>query len=518
VLVLGLCGILWVLWRMSRTARKPGTRDPDPAIDLGAVWDQSGLACHIWNVDTHTCHWANATAAKLAGLDLPAFRAQRFGPSAVLSAVHDADRAAVRVAYAAATQGESRVVSYRRDNGDRTLQLTELIQPIRDGRGKVQRVACVTLASEDGAPPAGAGSEADRLHSLGRLAGGIAHDFNNVLAVVLGNLEMLQEECDPCARAGLVGEAVDATVRGRNLTRTMLSYAARAPEQLQPVDLNEVVTGLRPLLRRTLPENIALCCDLSPRMWPLVGDRSLADSTLLNLVLNARDAMPAGGKLTVSTAVEPSGNGTGNAILTVEDTGTGIDPAVRARLFEAFVSSKGPLRNSGLGLAMVQGFVRQAGGEVDVTSSPGMGTRFRLSFPAQSPEDSDRPAAVGFAEPAPARPARILLVEDNEGVRNVFARMLRGAGHSVEAVPDGDAGARAFADTGPFELLLADMVVPGQIQGPDLAERLKRLHPRLRVLFMSGHARPDTALRHPFLQKPLSRRELLDAVSNALAR
>ena len=281
--------------------------------------------------------------------------------------------------------------------------------------------------------------------------------------------------------------------------------------------LNQIFEEFEALVRPMIEEHFEIETSVSEPDLRHRCDQTQLETALMNLVLNARDAMPAGGQVTISTRIETRGRGEGYAVLSVEDTGTGIDPAVRERLFDPFVSGKGQARNSGLGLAMVQSFVRQAGGEVSVYSRPGMGSRFCLRFPAVAPKGAPIPQPEPTPAANPARPARILLVEDNDGVRTVFTRILRLAGHSVEAVRDGEEGVRAFSEIGPFELLLADMVVPGRVQGPDLAERLLRLHPSLRVLFVSGDARPDIAPRHPILQKPLSRRDLLDAVHRALA-
>ncbi len=509
--------LLWI-WRRA-PAPRARTKEQAVPVDSSEWLDRAvemvGLGCCVWETESRKCLYANDRIASVFGMSVAGFMAEPSGPDAPMKRVLAEDRGALRAAYAAACDGRGGSITYRVERYGEVLRLHEVIRPRKDAAGKVACVICATTKITELHRNDSARAEAERMQSLGRLSSGLAHDFNNILAVILGNLELLQEIADPKERHEMVNDALSATSRGRALTQTMLGFAKRAPSRVQAVDLNEVLRDMAPLLRRTIPGNIDLSVVLEDRPLPVLCDRSLADSAVLNLALNARDAMPAGGKLAISTSLYPETHHGHCALLTVEDTGTGIDPAVQARLFEPFVTSKGAPQNSGLGLAMLHSFVRQAGGEVDLTSRPGLGTRFKVYLPVDS--ETPMEPVEPQARPLPMRPVRILLLEDDDCLRKVIARQLRRAGHWVAAVSDGAEGERAFAEDGPFELLLADMVVPGEVQGLDLAERLLTLHPPLRVLLLSGYARPDTRIQHPFLQKPISRQDLLRAVSKVLA-
>jgi len=313
----------------------------------------------------------------------------------------------------------------------------------------------------------------------------------------------------------------------------MRSCARRAPVAPTERDLNSVLAGMEPLLRRAMPENISLNISVDERLWTVVADQSLTESALLNLALNARDAMEEGGQLTIETSnvrldssylrqrgeeIEPGDY----VMLAVTDTGIGIDPHVLPNVFEPFFTTKSVGKNSGLGLSMVQGFVKQTGGAVSVYSESGVGTTFKLFFKSVSVPDEVAEELPELAE-TPARSARILLVEDDVTVRKVLSSQLERSGYSVISAGESDSAQAAFKSSGPFDLVVSDIVMPGELQGPALVRKLRQIKSDLPVIFLSGYPQ-EAAIRgnglnedDVMLMKPVSRVDLLNAISNALS-
>ena len=370
--------------------------------------------------------------------------------------------------------------------------------------------------------------QAQKYESVGQLTGGIAHDFNNLLAVVQGNLQLLRDETGGAEELALIDAAIRATERGAGLTRSLLSFARRARLDPRVIDLSDIVRETRAWTARTLPAAIAVETALEPRLWKVAADSDATASALLNLIVNARDAMPDGGRLTIWTqnvrigpedeADLPRGR---YAVLSVADTGSGIPDAVLARIFEPFFTTKPPGAGSGLGLSMVHGFMKQTGGTVRVETEPGRGTRFRLYFPVRQRRAATAPAApTGTA--ATGQAARILVVEDEAPVLAALGAMLEQAGHAVVSAVSGDSAAALAGEDPNFDLLLTDIVMPGRLQGPALARALRRNRPDLPVVFITGHATAEGAFGakcaagDTVLFKPLRSKELLEAVAAAL--
>lgn len=367
--------------------------------------------------------------------------------------------------------------------------------------------------------------QSQRLEAIGRVTGSIVHDFNNILTVVLGYADLLVQQVGTERPIGRdLNEIRHAAEHAAVLTRQLLTFARRQPTEAVTLDLNQVVETSRGMLQRLTGETIALETDLVDRRCLVKADPGQLQQVLLNLVINARDAMASGGTLLVRTTyVVRDARSAKDGIpigrycrLSVSDTGAGMDEATLRRLFQPFFTTKHPGKGTGLGLATVYGIVKQAGGHVRVQSAVGRGTRFDLYFP-----ESEEPAAVG-PEPVPAPdavPARILVVEDDPEVRALTAATLERHGHTVTVAGDArealalDPDAIASAD-----LLLTDVVLPF-MSGAGLAKRLRARNPNLRVLFMSGYldrlenARP---LGGPLLLKPFVGGALLEAVGAAL--
>jgi len=376
--------------------------------------------------------------------------------------------------------------------------------------------------------------QSQKMEVVGQLAGGIAHDFNNLLAVIMGNLELLEEELSRPGEIGLIQTAIEAARKGAALTRNLLSFARKASLEPRRSDLNALIEGLDPMLERVLPESIALRRRFARDLWVVQADRNSFENALLNLVINARDAMEGAGTLSLETANKlldapyieagqedlPPGP---YAVVSVSDTGSGMTPEVLAQVFAPFFTTKPPSRGSGLGLSMVQGFMRQSGGSVRLYSEPGVGTTVKLFFPAAMLEDSLLPGH-GAPETLPAVPraGRVLLAEDDPAVTRMLAARLERMGFQVVPAASGDEAARIFAADPGFDLLLTDIVMPGTLQGPGLARHLRVLAPGLKVIFMSGY--PNEAMVHGNglrpedirLMKPIGRQELEQALARAL--
>ncbi|HET9955872.1 MAG TPA: PAS domain S-box protein [Polyangiaceae bacterium] len=375
--------------------------------------------------------------------------------------------------------------------------------------------------------------QAQKMEAIGHLAGGIAHDFNNLLSVVLSYSDMLLlDQKAEDARSELL-EIKRAGERAAELTRQLLAFSRKQMLKLQVVDLNQTVTSVARLLQRVLGEDLTLQLRLADELWPATLDPAQLEQVLVNLVANARDAMPTGGTVTVQTknavlteffvASHPSAKPGPHVSLMVKDTGVGIEPSVRLRIFEPFFTTKERTKGTGLGLSVVLGIVQQCGGFIDVESTPGHGAAFTLYFPrceagrVAQPHDANAGSEVrGGAE-------TILVVEDDISVRDVVVSVLSRLGYQVLVAPSAQEAGELAARTDRLDLLITDVVMPG-VSGPQVASQLTQLRPSLRVLFISGyadHAAVTDALAQDgfgFLQKPVTPKVLADAVRNLLDR
>jgi PAS domain S-box-containing protein len=374
--------------------------------------------------------------------------------------------------------------------------------------------------------------QAQRIESIGRLAGGIAHDFNNLVTIIRGHTDLLLDDmsADDPLRADLE-DIRNAGERAAALTGQLLAFSRRNVLQPKVLDLNAVVRGMEALLRRTLGEDVALSIDLEEPLGPIRADPSQMEQVLLNLVVNARDSMPRGGRLAIRTfdrrldetfVSSHLGASAGpHVAVQVEDAGHGMDQATMDLIFEPFFTTKEPGKGTGLGLAMSYGIVKQSGGYIDVESSPGLGTTFTIYLPrvsawkARAPDQDTRPATTRGSE-------TVLLVEDEPSVRQLAARVLEGRGYTVLGAGTGEeALLAARAHPGPVHLLLTDVVMPG-MGGRELADRMKAEMPSLKVLYTSGYTDDEIVRRGvsehsmPFLAKPFTPDELAESVRVAL--
>jgi CheY-like chemotaxis protein len=374
--------------------------------------------------------------------------------------------------------------------------------------------------------------QAQKMEAVGRLAGGVAHDFNNLLTAILGYTELLrgQVEHDPDA-LDYTAEVRRAAERASDLTNQLLAFSRRRPAAPQAVDLNDVVRKIDKMLRRIIGEDIELEVRLAADLRRVMVDPAHMDQVIMNLAVNSRDAMPDGGKLTIETAnVQLTGDYAAghlgaqsgpHVMLAVSDTGTGMDAATQARVFEPFYTTKEQGKGTGLGLSIVYGIVKQNAGGIMVYSEPAHGTVFKIYIPAV-----EAPAAVAPAEredaDAEVSGATILLVEDEDQVRKLARSFLERRGYRVVEASSGPEALRTLQDyDGRIDLLLTDMVMP-QMNGATLAEKVKAMRPEIRILFMSGYTEGGMenqglpAGEAQFLQKPFSAGALERKVRDAL--
>jgi signal transduction histidine kinase/ActR/RegA family two-component response regulator len=390
--------------------------------------------------------------------------------------------------------------------------------------------------------------QAQKIEAVGQLSGGIAHDFNNLLTIIMGNLDTIKRRLtDKTVEAGdLAGklrEPLDAALQGAGnaaqLTHRLLAFSRRQALEPARLDLNRLVSGMLDMLRRALGEELNIETVLAAGLWPAFADTPQVENTLLNLALNAKSAMTKGGCLTIETAntyldetyarqfgdIDPGQY----VLLSVTDTGSGIPPDILERVFEPFFTTKGPGEGSGLGLAMVHGFVKQSGGHVRIYSEEGHGTTVKIYLPrlteAEEVSSVPAPKPVDVSAVPRARPQEsILVVEDNEGVRDYAKAVLQDLGyHVLEAVEARDA--LALLATAPrIDLLFTDVVLPGQMTGRTLANAVREKYPGLPVLYTTGYTRNAivhqgrldrdvSLLSKPYTQQDLARkvREMLDA-------
>jgi two-component system cell cycle sensor histidine kinase/response regulator CckA len=376
--------------------------------------------------------------------------------------------------------------------------------------------------------------QAQKMEAIGRLAGGVAHDFNNLLTAIVGFTDLIAERVEASDPTALdVREIRKAADRATALTRQLLAFSRKQFLDPTVLDVNDTVLGLIQMLPRVIGEHIQTRTQLASSLRPVWADSSQMDQMLVNLVLNARDAMPGGGQLTIETAnvdldedrlraeglALPPGR---YVMLAVTDTGVGMDEATRARAFEPFFTTKPKGKGTGLGLATVYGIVDQSGGGIGLETAPGRGTAMRVYLPVTSatvarmgPPPLETPHASGGTE-------TLLLVEDNDSVREVTAQSLRRRGYVVYEAANAEEAIEWTKTSGVKpHLLLTDVVMPG-LSGPNLAARLVQENPKLRVLYMSGYTDDATSVHGnfwggvPLLQKPFTPTQLAERVRGAL--
>jgi signal transduction histidine kinase/CheY-like chemotaxis protein len=374
-------------------------------------------------------------------------------------------------------------------------------------------------------------SQSQKMEAMGQLTGGVAHDFNNLLTVILGNSEHLADRLAGNKELSkIAGDIATAAERGSDLTRSLLAFARKQPLRPREIDIARQVLGMEQLLRRSLGEHIECSFAFGADLWPVSVDPGQLATALLNLVLNARDAMPDGGRLTVSVSNSSLGdsdldvNGEPRpgdyVMVAVTDTGCGMAADVAGRAFEPFFTTKEVGKGTGLGLSMVYGFAQQSGGLVQMQSEPGQGSAVRLFFPCIAAMQNEEPASPQQIT-APDGSETILVVEDDDMVRAYVESELKSLGYRVIATSNGPAALDVLRQPGDVHLLFTDVVMPGGMFGPELARQATALRPGLKVLFTSGYSQdpvkmPD-GVDARVLTKPFKRQDLAATLRSALS-
>jgi signal transduction histidine kinase/CheY-like chemotaxis protein len=424
------------------------------------------------------------------------------------------------------------IINRRKDGRLYTEEVN--ITPIREARGEITHFIATKQDVTERKSMEEQLHHAAKMEAVGRLAGGVAHDFNNLLTIINGYTELLLETpASEIKPSTFLNEIKNAGERAASLTRQLLAFSRRQVLAPQVLDLNDVVSNVEKMLRRLIGEDVELRTVLDPSLGQVQADPGQIEQVIMNLAVNARDAMPSGGSLTIETSnvqldqsfarshvkVKPGPH----VMLTVGDTGVGMTAETKAHIFEPFFTTKGKGKGTGLGLATVYGIVEQSGGTIWVYSELGQGTVFKIYLPPVS----EIPAAEGHLKTETDTTAlgseTILVVEDEEGVRSLVRLALESGGYKVLETENPESALAKCADyDGPIHLLLTDVVMP-QMSGPLVAEKVNSLRPSIKVLYMSGYT-DDAVVRHgvlsedmPFIQKPFTPMALRKKIREVLA-
>jgi PAS domain S-box-containing protein len=369
--------------------------------------------------------------------------------------------------------------------------------------------------------------QAQKMEAVGQLTGGVAHDFNNLLAAIVPSLELARARVQDERALKFLDNAAHAAARGSALTHQLLAFSRRQHLTSRPIDVNALINQLCEMLPRTLGPMITVEQRLDSQLWPAMSDPSQLELALLNIAINARDAMAGGGSLTISSRnaefgqTPPQGLGPGDYVLiSVTDTGQGMTEEVRGRAFEPFFSTKMVGQGSGLGLSMVYGFARQSGGMVMIDSAVGHGTTITIYLPRAA----EAASAVGYGRAgsslAAGPPSRMLIVDDDDAVREATAELVRSFGHEALEAAGGEQALRLIGEAGPFDLMVIDLVMPN-MNGAECAAKARVLSPNTPVMFVTGYS--DTTWtgdlgEHDLLKKPFNQVELAQKLRSILTR
>jgi two-component system cell cycle sensor histidine kinase/response regulator CckA len=369
------------------------------------------------------------------------------------------------------------------------------------------------------------------MEAVGQLTGGIAHDFNNLLAVVVGNLDRALEEASEQSTLGkLINRALNGALHGADLTRRLLAFSRQQPLDPVAFSINSVLPDTVAILKRTLGESISVQVEASEDLWPAYADTSQVQDVLVNLALNARDAMPEGGVITIRTSnahldqdyvrANPDVKSGDYAMLAVTDTGAGIPRELIDRVVEPFFTTKAPGKGTGLGLAMVYGFAKQSGGHLSIYSEVGHGTTVKLYLPRAMTAPPVQEGPVETPKSLPRGTETILVAEDNAELRRTAVEQLEKLGYQVLAAQSGEAALALLQGKEPVELLFSDIVMTGKVTGTDLVSEARKLRPNIRILLTTGYAEKAVTDANrgelQILRKPYRRRELAIKIRSIL--
>lgn len=500
------------------------------AARLRSILEQTPVGIVVADAPSGEIRFCNPEAEYLAGHNLADGQPRDslpYGPIDDQGKRRSAENLPLMRAVRRGYRTDRMVLRYRKPDGS-VVMFEVAAAPIRDGDGRIVQ-AVATFHDVTGKMKAEeALRQSQRMEGIGQLTGGVAHDFNNVLTAVLGSLQLAAKRVDDPRARQLMDNAVQAAERGAKLTSQLLAFSRR--QRLEPlaVDLNAMIERMGGLLASTLGGTVKVEKALAEGLPPALADPAQLELALLNLALNARDAMPSGGVLRLSTglvtvasprsASEPE---PGRYIaLTVKDTGPGMSEEVMERAFEPFFTTKPLGKGSGLGLSQVLGLAKQLGGGVRLDSEPGRGLEVTVYLPISPAEDKATPLELPVEAPRAPPNARVLVVDDDPDVRRFIVDLLEDSGYGVVAAVDGPAGLKALEEQGPFALLLLDFAMPG-MTGSEVARIVRARNPEQQILMMTGYLEHEAVLSElgaqPMLQKPFDPSELLFRVAAMIA-
>ena len=422
----------------------------------------------------------------------------------------------------------------RKKNGELFSELA-LIAAVKDTEGKFTHFVAVKEDITARKATDEQLRQAQKLQAVGQLTGGIAHDFNNLLAIIIGNLQLLQEHVGGDIKIGeFLTDALWSAQRGAELTYQLLAFARRQPLHPEALNLNEVVEGMSDLLRRTLGAGIDIHVHLAPDLWEARADRGEIERALLNLAVNARDAMADGGVLTLETSNAvldeeyaeqyPEVTAGDYVLFAVADTGTGMPPEILERVLEPFFTTKEAGKGSGLGLSMVYGFVKQSGGHLSIHSDVGHGTTVKLYLPRAATAVSHRDEAVAKAPDQAFAGKIVLMVEDEAKLTKIAVHMLETLGFRVATAENATQALQCLEQLGRIDVLFTDLGLPGGMNGAELAEEVRRRHPDVHIICTTGYGKDDVLRNRslpagtPLITKPYSRSTLAQEFAAVLSR
>jgi len=459
-------------------------------------------------------------------------------PERLVDVVVPADRPALAATIEAAVMGQSEIPAVEASfAADPSRSGRFYVSPVIDGHGDSDAAIVYALETTEQRALAAKLAQSQKMNAVGQLAGGIAHDFNNVLQGIIGFADLLLRSHPPSDPSfGDIMQIKQNASRAAGLVRQLLAFSRQQTLRPKVLDLPDVLSDVSVLLARLLGERVSLTFHDEPGLWPVKADANQLEQVIVNLAVNAKDAMPDGGSLAIRTANVPAqaarewesaGLPAGDwVMISVTDTGTGMTPEVQAKIFDPFFSTKEVGKGTGLGLSTVYGIVAQTGGHILVESKPGLGTTFRIFLPRHfagaGVEREEAPAPPAHAPTDLTGAATILLVEDEDTVRLPVARTLKDQGYTVHEAASGlEALDKLAAIDGRVDLVITDVVMP-EMDGPTLVDRIRETHPTVRVIFMSGYAedvfanRVQLAVGTSFLSKPFSLKDMGVAVKRVL--
>ncbi len=488
------------------------------------------LGYFVFDFDKGVVESCSERHAAIFGMTPEEFIGHVTGLKGEMTMIHPDDRDRIRAAYRELGTGKDIVMDYRffRANGEMGF-IREYVSPEAGPDGLVRRGVGSSIDMTAEKQTEQHLRQAQKMNAVGQLTAGVAHDFNNLLAVILGNAELLAEEDIPADGKHAAGEIIRATERGSSLTRSLLSFAQKSQLSPELVDANEVLRDSAVMFRRILFDNIGLDTALAGDIGLIKLDRNLLETALLNLVLNARDAMPEGGEIRLSTGVVEIGRQSLQAedlrlppgryvTISVSDDGHGIPTDSLTRVTEPFFTTKNRAEGSGLGLSMVQGFVQQSKGGLSITSANGNGATMTLYFPVAGEAAETQIEAP--REPAGPRPSlRALMVEDDPAVRQVLQAQLARMNLDVTQATNGDEALGVLTAPGQFDLVILDNIMPGRLTGVELAREIRAIDARIGIILQTGDPSvmmTDEDSVDVWLRKPVKKTDLAEAVDRAI--